>query len=205
MSMKSIARHLEVSSGSVHLWTSDIELKPEDRVRLAHGGHRSNLLKARTALEDRHLRNVQQDREDADREWLTLRLDPVFFFGLALYIGEGSKTDTTVGVTNVDPAVLRASLRFFQRIGLEMTRLKVHIILHRGEDPDAALRYWSTELALPLASFDKVTASKVSGGKRARHLVHGTASVRMSASRVKRKLNRWMELARLEFGPRGTR
>lgn len=201
-SMKAIARELGVSLGSVHLWTKDIPLDPESRARLAENGHQKSLLRARVALGEQRLSIVLADRDEADVEWPLRKLDPEFTYGLALYIGEGHKTSSTVGMTNADPAVLRAALKFFKLIGVDIDRVRVSIILHRGESPNAALRYWSEELLLPPSQFHKVTPSKVSGGKRARHLIHGTANVRLSAFRVKRKLNRWMELARAEFGPK---
>lgn len=199
-SMKVIAKELGVSVGSVHRWTVDVPLTCEQQVRLAEQGHQSNLHRARGTRATSHMSRVIADRDVADEEWKTLRANPVFTYGLALYIGEGYKTDSTVGMTNADPAVLRAALRFFQLIGTDIDRVKGGIILHQGESADAALRYWSEELGLPPHRFNKVTASKVSGGKRARHLIHGTALVRVGDARVKRKLNRWMELAHAEFG-----
>jgi hypothetical protein len=199
-SMKAIAREIGVSPGSVHLWTADIDIGDEQRARLADAAHQGNLLKAKAHLQRGQLLRVLKDREQADAEWPSLKLKPDFTFGLALYIGEGSKTDSVVGVTNANPAVLRAALRFFDLIGIEMGRVKVNIVLHQGEDPTAALRHWATELGLPPHRFNKVTTSKVSGGQRARHLIHGTACVKLSAASAKRKLNRWMELAQDEFG-----
>lgn len=200
--MKTIAREVGVSVSSVHLWTSNIDIGYEHQARLALAARKENLLKAKANRQGGHLLKVIVDREQAEIEWRSFRTSPEFTFGLALYIGEGAKTESTVAVTNTDPAVLRATLRFFSIIGVEMERVKVGIVLHYGEDPVAAIHYWSTELNMPPHRFNKVITSKVSGGKRARHLIHGTAVVKLSAATVKRKLNRWMELAREEFGRR---
>ena len=194
--IKQIARELRVSSGSVHLWVKDIPTSREMKVRLAQRGHQ----KAHQILRDLWTQRILLAREQALQEWPLRRLDPDFMFGLALYLGEGYKTGSYVGMTNSDPALLRSALRFFQQIGCDMQRVRAGIHLHQGEDPEKALQYWSQEIGIPQQSFNRVVSSKVSGGKRARHLVHGTGLIRVSHVFVKRKLNLWMDLARQEQG-----
>jgi hypothetical protein len=138
---------------------------------------------------------VLKDRAGADLLWPVMRENPLFMFGLALYIGEGDKVGSCIGVTNSDPRVLVKAIEFMQMLGCPMDRLRVNIILHRGENPENAVRYWSTELGVPRSSFNRVTPSKISGGSRAVKLLFGTARVRVSAASIRRKIDRWMELA----------
>jgi transposase-like protein len=199
ISMKEIARTLGVSVGSVHLWVHQVELSPEFRVRLAQKG-RQALPFLHASNKEKFAARILRERMEADSEWDSLKTSPAFMFGLALYIGEGAKTGGCIGVANCDPAVLRASVNFMLALGCSPEILRCLVVLHRGEDPEKAVSYWSRELGLPKESFYRVTTSKVSGGKRARHLIHGTASIRACHASIKRKLNRWMELAKKDFG-----
>ena len=199
MSFKGIAKYLGVSPGSAHLWAKDVPLSSEDTARLASNGHQNARFARKTKRVNQALR-ILEDRREAEILWESLKKDPLFLFGLALYIGEGYKTESAIGMTSSDPGMLRMALRFFDKIGCDMERIKGGILLHKGEDPQKALDYWSEQLSLPIRRFNKVTASKVSGGVRARHLVHGTARVRVGNARVKRKLKRWMELAQNKMG-----
>lgn len=196
MAIKQIAKTLGVSVGSAHLWVKDIPVDRETKIRLAQQCHQAN----RLAVSDKRDQRLLTARKEAESEWVRLRESPEFMFGLALYLGEGYKKEGRVGVTSSEPALLRMSLRFFALIGCDMQRVRAGVHLHQGEDPAKALTYWSSELGLPESKFEKVVASKVSGGTRARHLVHGTGLVRVSHTAVKWKLNRWMELAREQMG-----
>ena len=201
-SLKIIARMCGVSPSTVKAWTDDIELTKEQRLvlyerqqehRRANGRKTAQFLHARKGLSFKE--TVALDRQEAEHEWASLRLCSDFMFGLALYVGEGDKTGSRLGLTNADPRVLRKSLEFFRLIGADMPRVRVQVVLHQGEDPVAAQMYWSQELGLALEQINKITPSKHSGGQRARKLIHGTASIRVGCAPIKRKLNRWMELS----------
>ena len=203
-SMKDIARILGVSVGSVHLWVKDTPLRPEDEIRLRERGRGgfNDFVRQRSAAvkTSRKVDDIASAQREAEDEWENRKLDPIFIFGLALYIGEGGKAGSDIAVTNTNPAVLRASLCFFTTIGADMGRVTARITLHQGEHPEEARQYWSKEIGIAPEKFGRVTPSKVSGGKRARHLIHGTVTVRVGHAHIRRKLNRWMELAAQEFG-----
>ncbi len=197
-----IARICAVSPSTVKSWTDDITLTKDQRAALekrqqehrrANGRKTARFLHARRGFT--YAQTVALDQQEAEQEWPDLRKDPAFMFRLALYVGEGDKTGPRLGLTNSDPRVLRETLRFFEQLGCPMTKVRVQIVLHKGEDPAAARRYWAGELGLSDDKIGKVTPSKVSGGKRARKLLHGTASVRVCCAPIKRKLNRWMDLS----------
>ena len=196
LSIKQIAHILEVSVGNTHRWVRDVPLSDEIRVRLSQRGHQA----AKLVKNKDRIQRILDARGEAETDWVSLKTNPDFTFGLALYLGEGAKTTGSVAVTNCDPSTLRAAIRFFTLVGCDMSRAHCQVILHQGEDPDAAVRYWSRELSLAPEAFHRVTASKVSGGKRAHHLIHGTASVRVCHTRVKHKIMRWLELAKETWG-----
>ena len=199
MSMNEISRYLGVSKSSVHNWTRDTILSPENQIKLLERGHQ-NLRNLAIGNKNKKTQRILEAHHMADHEWPQLKQKPEFLFGLALYLGEGTKVGNIVGITNVDPFLIRSGLKFYQVIGGSLPDVTCQIILHKGEDPDASLRYWSNETGLPVSQFNKVFLSKISGGNRATRLVQGTLSVRMNCAHLKRKVDRWMELARKEFG-----
>lgn len=201
-SLRSIAERCQISVSTAKRWTDDITLTPlqkekiEKRVQEAR--HRAGLKTAPILHSVNRLfyeTRVENDRQEAEQEWDALKSDPSFMFGLALYIGEGDKTGSRIGMTNSDPLVLKAALRFFHSLGCDPSGIRVQVILHEGEDPEKALHFWASELDIPREQFNKVTPSKKSGGSRATKLPNGTVNIRFHSASLKRKVDRWMELA----------
>lgn len=197
-SVKDIAKKLCVSRGSVSVWVRDVLLTAAQRKKLEERS-RGGLSKASKASAKTLKRQAQERREqarqEADKAWPALRTDPDFMFGLALYVGEGSKDPHIIDITNADPRVLRAGVGFFELLGLSRDQIRVTVILHLDGRPRAALNYWVQNLSLPRAQFYPITASKKSGGKQKGRLPHGTAKIRINDTYMKTKLTRYMDLA----------
>ena len=138
-----------------------------------------------------------------EREWQTLKHNTSFVFGLALYVGEGSKCIPDVAFVNCDPDVHRAFVRFLQLLGYESTRLSVLLYLHRGDDSDAARKFWVEKLGIPASRFtrDVFVTPRSASGKRIRMQPNGTCRVRVRRStELSIKLRTWMSLALSEYG-----
>ena len=191
MSVKEIAKILKVSASSVSLWVRNVpltfdqrdEIKSRASVRTIEATKKHNANKYAPAI------------KQADKEWESLRHDPTFMFGLALYIGEGSKTDGRVGITNSNPPVLKRAKQFLTWLSGSVSKLRVQVIIHEGEDPQKAVAFWSSYLDIPTTQFNRVSALKKSGGARKRKMPHGVAHIKFNSMEQKQKLNRWMERA----------
>jgi len=76
--------------------------------------------------------------------------------GVALYAGEGSKTDGTVKFANTDPrdgaVLLRVAAPVLRR---QRDEARVRVYLHDGLDLTAAEAHWSQVTGVPLAQFGK--------------------------------------------------
>src|SRR3954452_8536404 len=134
--MPDIAAALGVSRSSVSLWTRDVpvEVGPRRAVR----PRRPNALERAKRSEIADLLEEGRSRigQLSEREFLVA--------GVALYAGEGSKTDGRVAFTNSDPAMVAffcAWLRSFFII--DESRLRVSLYLHEGLDLEAAKLFWS--------------------------------------------------------------
>ncbi|HEX3211136.1 MAG TPA: hypothetical protein VH016_01095 [Actinomycetota bacterium] len=177
-----IAAHLGVAKSSVSLWVRDVEFSPLPRP--PRGRRRDpNALQRRKRAEIDRL--VEEGRARigrlSEREFLVA--------GVALYAGEGSKSDGAVRFVNSDPrmVVLFCTwLRHFYEI--DESRLRMTLYLHQGLDLSAAMAYWSELTGIPESQFCKpYRAVPDPSIRRAKH-VHGCVTVRYSCSATHRSI-----------------
>jgi hypothetical protein len=144
-----IAAELGVSKSSVSLWVRDVEFVPKPRNR----GHRSQrphpLRLARLAeIERQRLEGLERIGTLSDREHLVA--------GVALYAGEGSKSDGTVAFANSDPRMILFFITWLRRFFvIDESRLRLRLYLHQGLDLEAANTYWSELTRIPRSQFGK--------------------------------------------------
>jgi hypothetical protein len=200
-SVRDISQQLGVSRSTVSVWVRDIQLSEEQIACL-----NANARLAGTRGRERFTRTMQLKRqamitrlrEVAEQEYETLSRDPGLMFGLALYIGEGSKGESSaLIVTNWDSRVIVKAIEFFGRLGVPHERMRCKIMLHPVQDAEAAEDYWSGVTGLPLSQFANTyqAISPGSRGKRGQKWPHGGCQLSISSIELRYKMNRWMELA----------
>jgi hypothetical protein len=148
--MPDIAKELGVSKSSVSLWVRDVEFTPNPR-RHNHWT-RDNPHPMQVAKEAEIERCRQEGRETigvlSEREFLVL--------GLALYAGEGSKTDGSVKFANSNPGLILVFITWLRQFfEIDESRLRLNLYLHEGLDLDAANAFWSELTEIPLSQFGK--------------------------------------------------
>jgi hypothetical protein len=117
--LQAIADELGVSKSSVSLWVRDVEFVPKPRNR-GHPKQTAHPMKLRKQAE------LDQCRIDADEWARDVTERERFVYGLALYAGEGFKTDGTLGMANTSPIVLRFFVDWLRRFfDVDETRLRV--------------------------------------------------------------------------------
>lgn len=178
-----IAARLGVSRSSVSLWVRDVEFPVP--VRSPPRGRRRgpNALQRRRQAEIDRL--VEEGRVRIGR--LTERAFLVA--GVALYAGEGSKTDGSLRFANSDPRMIFFYCcwlrRFFE---IDESRLRVRLYPHEGLDLAATIAYWSALTGIPPSQFgkpDRAVADPSIG--HAKH-VHGCVTVSYSCSPTHRSI-----------------
>ncbi len=86
----------------------------------------------------------------------TLSDGAFFAAGIALYAGEGSKTEGSVRFANSDPNMMRLFCAWLRRyFDVDESRLRVRVYLHQGLDLDAAEAHWSNVTGVPRSQFVK--------------------------------------------------
>ncbi|MFP5488195.1 MAG: hypothetical protein ACLGHQ_07805 [Acidimicrobiia bacterium] len=110
-------------------------------------------------------------------------------FALALYAGEGGKTDGSIIFANSDPVLVRLFLRWLRRrFEIDESRLRMGLYLHADLDLDAAVRYWSKATGIPSAQFQKPYRAVVDETMRHRRHEFGCARLVYSDSLVHRRV-----------------
>ena len=99
--LREIADELRVSKGSVSVWVRDVEFVPKPRNR-GHDSQRPH------PLHVRKLEEIERCRVEAEALIGTLSERDLTMFCLALYAGEGSKTEGAVKFANTSPTLSRA-------------------------------------------------------------------------------------------------
>ena len=189
--LNEIAAELGVAKSSVSLWVRDVPFDEVVRARRA-GANRNrgaqqrgpNRLAQRKQAEIVRLLGEGHERtgERSDRDLLIA--------GVALYAGEGAKTDGAVVFANSDPRMMRLFLRFLRHFfEIDETRLRGRLYLHQGLDLDAALRVWSAALDIPPDQFGKpYRAVPDASIRRTKHPL-GCAYVKYSCSATHRAIS----------------
>jgi hypothetical protein len=146
MTLAAIATELGVSKSSVSLWVRDVPFTPSKR----RYGPKRNTHPASRAR--------QRQIEDLNRLGIerigTLDEQAFLVAGVALYAGEGSKTDGSVKFANTDPRMIAFFCSWLRKFFvIDESRLRAQIYLHAGLDLDAAEQYWSELTGVPRSQF----------------------------------------------------
>jgi transcriptional regulator with XRE-family HTH domain len=152
-----ICAELGVARSSVSLWVRDVEVDEQAWAARAQanrnfgarrrGPNRLQLAKAAEIDECRALA----------AEWLgELSERDLLVAGIALYAGEGAKTDGAVKLANSDPRMIQLFVRWLRRFfDIDESRLRLRLYLHDGLDIDEANRFWSKVTGIPIDQFGK--------------------------------------------------
>ena len=177
-----IARELNVSKGSVSVWVRGVPFvpRPADPRRAARR-REPNALQRRKAAEVAALMDAGRDTVGTltEREFLMA--------GIALYAGEGGKTERGVQFTNSDGRQIAFFCRWLRQFfDIEERRLRIRLYLHHELDLDAAIAYWCRVTQIPPEQFTKPYRAVTDGGIRTAKHVHGCATVGYSCARTHR-------------------
>ncbi len=196
-SYNDILKEVGVSKSTLSLWLRDIPLTDEQIAALSdkfRAGREKFIHKMRIRRDDRW---AEYHRE-AEAEYAILSRDPTFMFGLALYIGEGTKSDeNAVCLTNCDPRVICKAQEFFLRIGVPYSSLRGAVHLHPGLSAEAAELHWQQVTSLPETQFHRtsLSVSRASAGKKGNTQPCGTFQISATHTKTRQKLSVWMTCA----------
>jgi len=179
--LQHIAVSLGVSKSSVSRWVRGVDFTPSPRRtgphRRAHPAH------------DVKVRQIAALDAEGQARIGTLSDDAFLAAGVALYAGEGGKSDGEVIFANTDETMVRffcAWLRHFFEI--DESRLRIRVYLHAGLDLDAAEGHWSKVTGVPRSQFRAPYRAVADPTIRTTKHEFGCAYVRYGCSTTHRKV-----------------
>lgn|SRR3990167_424663 len=123
--------------------------------------------------------------------------------GITLWWAEGTKSRRDkrwpkavtypIEVTNTDPRIIQIFLDMLRKdIGIDESKLRVQIQIHKGDDQEKLEKYWSLITQLPVSKFNK-TIVRPTGNKPGKS--NGTCKVRFSDKIVYERLEKLLHEA----------
>lgn len=133
---------------------------------------------------------------DGEKFQIDLSNRDLFIAGVALYLGEGDKTNPSLILTNSDPRTLKLWVRFLEIVcNVSPQKLKAHIDYYEDMEYSTLLDFWSGELGVPSENFERPTLKKgrtARGDQRGQRSLYGTVHIRFHDSRLKALMMSWM-------------
>jgi hypothetical protein len=193
--LKDVAAWTGVAPSTVLVHTRDIPPPPREQWRPAVRLTKGSLHAAKLA------EIAEADAWAAERV-AQLTDDAYFAAGIALYAGEGSKTDGSVKLVNTNPEIVVFFLCWLrEHFVVDESRLRGHLYLHEDLDLDAALRHWSGLTRIPLEQFGKPYRAVADPSIRGNRHEMGCLAVAYHCSRTHRQV---MGLCRALLSCRGS-
>ena len=179
-----------VSVSTVHGWTRDILLTPEQRERNLRGprGPQSPLHIARRVetWQRKHRDRRRKYQEEGRRR--AREMDPLHMAGCMLYWGEGHKQRNPLVFTNSDVAMLQFFARFLREgLGVKPQdcRIRLNVYTNNGMPLKEIERHWLRALELPsscLRGHSLNSYPTSSSGRKRKKLPYGVCTLTVAKS-----------------------
>jgi len=195
-SMGDIAQILGVSKSSVSYWVRDVELSSTQRNALNANGHSIDAIEKRRIARLAGTATLRASwKQEAFSEVSVLQHDTLWCLGVALYWGEGGKTQQTARLSNSDTSVIKLIMRFFRescKAKEEKFRGHIHTFSHKNKIQ--AEQYWSEITGIPRERFYKTYTKKSSASKNKRNtLPYGTVQIYVHDTQLFFRIMGWIE------------
>lgn len=188
LSVKEIARRVDVAPSTASRWLRDVPLTAEQRAVLdaANPVMNGQLAGARRIAENAKAARLLAQAHGRE---LAARGDPLHLAGCMLYWAEGSKGRNKVIFTNSDVSMVQLFVRFLRHcygVADDAMTLSVNAHLGNGLSLEEIERWWLAALELPsgclrTGSINRMSRSSL--GKRP-PLIHGTARLGVGSTFV---------------------
>lgn len=188
--LNEIVAELGVSKSSVSLWVRDVPF--DEAARSARAGrNRNHGAQNRGPNKLARAKQAEIARFTAEGRALVGQLSErdLLIAGIALYAGEGAKTDGATAFANSDPEMIAVFCRWLRHFfEVDESRLRLTIYLHQGLDLDAAEAFWSGVTDVPRTQFTKAYRAVPDPSIRKSKHPMGCARVSYSSSAVHRAI-----------------
>lgn len=189
-----IRKKLKIAKSTLSDWLSKYPLTKEQLRLLAERREEKKKIaieKYRMTRREKREKRLKDVYDKEQRYWNKLNKRELKLAGIFLYWGEGNKRmNGPLALNNTDPYVLKFALYWISN-SLKVPKNKIKIDLHLYGDMNIQkeMKYWSSELNMPLAQFRK---PYIKQSKRVdidqKGFGHGTCGLVVSNIRLKEKI-----------------
>jgi hypothetical protein len=162
MSYSQIKEKLNVSKSTLSVWLYDMPLS-DKRIKELQADSPIRIEKYRNTMRAKREERLQDVYKKVSKDIGKLSARDLFLSGLFLYWGEGTKMqNSSVILTNTNPAMLKLFIRWLRLLGIERASLKVRLHLYSDMNIGQSIAFWSKELKIPVSQFRKSYIKKTS-------------------------------------------
>ncbi|MBN8867808.1 MAG: helix-turn-helix domain-containing protein [Solirubrobacterales bacterium] len=197
LTIDEIAERLAISRTTAYNWVKDIEIPRKPGWNSDSPAHLIEAQRRGTVAMQEKYRNIRAEAyRQGLKEFAEMSESPGFRDFVCMYIGEGYKRNrNVVGLGNSDPTVVMLANDWITR--LSRNKIQYSIQFHADQSLDELRSFWSECLAIEpeQIKFQRKSNSGKLGGRNWRSR-HGVLTVRTSDTRLRARLQSWMDLVR---------
>lgn len=203
-SYNEISKSLGLAKSTLSYWFHDNKQSQTVKTELTRKAQKANVEKLRLmaqANRQKFQKRRAEYRVNAQRIYSTIKHEPLFLTGVALYWGEGDKSvrNNTVRLGNIDAGLLRIFLNFITTYSsVPRKRICVWMLLYPDCNEQASQKFWSLALQLPRDQFRK---TQWTAGKGRNRLAHGVCYLYITNTELKETILEWIRLTGTSFIP----
>lgn len=196
--LQEIAKVCEVSKSTVSKWLcgnkQSAEVTKQNKRRAGQENAKRLQLFGKARQVEREKR-YQAAEKEADVSYKHFGSDPLFVAGLMLYSGNGDRQDRAkIRLSSGNIASHRIWLDFMSKyMSVERSSVRAWLVLYPDMTESECMKQWSKKLRLPYSQFYKTQI--IPGKSKTGALQFGAGNTIIVSTVLKRKLNRWIELA----------
>lgn len=199
MAMGEIAKEINVSKSSISHWVRDIKLSSAQKNSLNKNGHSISAIEKRrvSRLANTATRHkIIYDAAMSEAE--SLKHSILWSVGVALYWGEGGKSQNLVRLSNSDPDVIKIMMKFFKQVcKVPSEKFRGHINTFEHNDIKKTEKYWSDISGIPLEQFFKTyKKNSVASLHKRNTLPNGTLQIYVLDTSLYFRIMGWMDYLR---------
>lgn len=196
-SYNEISQQLKVSKGVLSDWFKDLDWSDKIKKRLIKQrkqNDRERIILLCQKNKERWERWREEARQEAKREFLKLKKNPLFIAGLMIYWGEGdSKAKNPVRLSNTDPRMIALYTKFLTKsLNIPKETLRSTIILYPDLSEQKCMDFWATTIGISKSQFYKTQFIK--GKHPTKRLSNGICMISCGNRQTKEKILVWIDL-----------
>jgi hypothetical protein len=202
---KYISSKTGLSKSTLSWWLTEVPYTPNKKTVMSFGKARAAASARRAELKQQSLHEI---RKIAEEDVGKISRRDLFIFGLALYLGEGCKTNGQVRMVNSDPQIIQTTIAWFRMLGVEKKQFRLRLYLYPDSNVKQSLQFWSHTTSIPVSQFQKpqIDTRIDKKVKNRRKLPFGTAQLSIRSEGRKeygvlffRKIQLWNEVVLSEI------